>query len=87
MPTTTVRIRPETHEHLKELAEDEGLSLTEALDRLVEAARRQRIVDRANAAWAALREDPEAWADYRAEVALFEGAVADGLPAEPDNDW
>lgn len=86
MPTSTVRIKPETREHLKQIADDEGLSLTEALAQVVEAARRQRIVDQANAGWAALKADPEAWANYRREVALFEGAIADGLPTEPNGD-
>jgi fructose-1,6-bisphosphatase/sedoheptulose 1,7-bisphosphatase-like protein len=87
MAATTVRIKTETHEQLKRIAECDGVSLTEALDRIVERARRQRIVDQANEVWAAMRADPVVWADYQAEVALFDGAIADGLPEEPDGSW
>jgi hypothetical protein len=34
-----------------------------------------------------MRNDPTEWAEYQAEIALFDGAIADGLPQEPDGAW
>lgn len=47
----------------------------------VELQRRQRVLEEANAAYTALRDDPEAWAAEQAERALHEGTLADGLEA------
>ncbi len=87
MPTTTVRIRPETHERLKEFAKDDGESLTDAIDRLVERERRRRMWEAANVSYAALRADPEAWAEWQSGIALWDSTLADGLPDESEGDW
>ena len=82
--TTTVRIRERTHVLLRELARERGESLPDALDRLVEEDRRRRLLERTNEAYAALRADPEAWAEFQAEVAEWDATLADGLEDEPD---
>ena len=50
------------------------------LNKAVEAYRRQRILEQANAADAALRSDPKAWAEELAERREWETALADSLP-------
>lgn len=82
MPATakkTVKLDKEAHASLKKMAEEDGLTLTEELSTLVEEKRRQRMFDQADEAYAQLREDEEAWADYQEEVEELEGAQADGL--------
>jgi hypothetical protein len=54
------------------------------LDRAVEAYRRQCIFDQANAAYAALRSDAEAWAEELAERAMWEATLADDLANEAE---
>ena len=81
--TTTVRISGAAHQKLRELAEEDGVSLTEELDRIVEAQRRRRFIERANRAYAALKSDEKNWAAYQKEMSELEGTLMDGLEDEP----
>ena len=65
--TTSVRIACETHEKLQEMAEADGVSLTDELDRFIEEQRRQRLFDQADQAYTALQGDDEAWAEVQQE--------------------
>lgn len=85
--TTTVRVKNETRDRLRERAQERGESLSETIDQLVEDDRRRRLFAAANASWEALRQDPEAWAEWQAELALWETTLADGLEDESDVDW
>ncbi len=49
------------------------------LEKAVEAYRRQCIFQQANAAYAALRSDPKAWAEEVAERQEWEGSLGDDL--------
>jgi predicted transcriptional regulator len=82
MASTTVRISKETRETLRELAEQVGQPIQKVLDSAVEAYRRQCILEQANAAYAALRADAEAWREEQSERQLWEGTLADGLEGE-----
>jgi AbrB family looped-hinge helix DNA binding protein len=42
-------------------------------------ARRARLIDETNAAYARLREDPEAWQGLMSELAEWEVTLSDGL--------
>jgi len=77
--TTTVRIRPETREALRELERRTGERTPEILARAVDQFRRSLIIAETNAAYAALREDLTAAADVDAERAEWETTLADGL--------
>ncbi len=81
--TTTVRITCEAHEKLRAMADEDEVSLTEALDRLIEAQRRKRFLEALNRDYAALRADKEAWREFQEEVALWENMLMDGLENEP----
>lgn len=81
--TTTVRVDQETHAKIAALAEEMGLSMQETLARAVERFRRERFFDQADAAYAALRADPEAWAEELTERALLENTLMDGLEDDP----
>ena len=80
MPATkTVKMKPEAHAALKEMAADDGLSITEEVSRLVEEKRRERFLKAANRDYAALREDEAAWEEVQQEREEIEGTLADGL--------
>jgi len=78
MSGKTVRIRRETQSILRELANNEGKSMQTILDLAIEAYRRQRILQEANAAFAALRNNPKAWKAELAERREWDATMADG---------
>lgn len=53
------------------------------LEHAVEEERRRRFFDEADAAYAKLRAEPEAWAGYQDELALWDSTLMDGLKEEP----
>ena len=76
---TAIRVRPETHETLRTLAEREHVSLTQLVERLAQEEWRRVRLQECNEAFARLRQNPEAWASYQAERRDFEGTLGDGL--------
>lgn len=79
MGQAIVRINVHTHQTLREIAQAEHRSMQAVLEKAVEDYRRRRLLEEANAAYAMLRNDPEAWQDIQAERAEWE-ALSDGLP-------
>ena len=79
MASETVRIKPETHAKLKEIAETTGQSMPEVLEQAIEALRRVRLLDETNRAYAVLRSDPKAWRAELAERKLWEATLGDDL--------
>jgi hypothetical protein len=79
MSSRTVRISPQTHAKLKELAEQAGLPMPAVLERAVDEYERRKFLEGLNEDFARLRSDPKAWADELAERALFEGTLMDDL--------
>ena len=77
MKTTTIRVDRETHARLAEMSRETGDSLTETVRQAAEALRRLRFGLRVQEEYAALRSDPEAWADYLDESES--SYVADGV--------
>lgn len=67
--SATVRISEESHLLLREVAAQEGASMQSVLDEALEQRRRQKFLAECDAAYAALRQDPEVWAEYQAELA------------------
>lgn len=82
MSGTHIRVSEKAHRTLTTLSREVGAPVGELVDQAVELLRRQRILDQINADYAALREDPEAWAEELAERALWDVTLADGLPQE-----
>jgi hypothetical protein len=83
VPSTTVRIRRETRETLRELERETGYRTTELLARAVEQYRRSVILGLTNTAYAALRADRDRWAELEAERAEWDATLADGLESDP----
>lgn len=86
MASTTVRVSRQTHTVLGELAKESGLSIQEVLAQAVEAYRRQQWLAAANAEYAALRANPDAWAEEEAERRLWDATLMDGLEGDPWSD-
>ena len=79
MSTTTVRLSKETHLGLRQIALTEGKSIQTVLEVLVSNYRRRKMLEDGNRAYAALRRNPQAWADEMEERSAWENTLADGL--------
>ena len=79
MATTTIRVSGKTRETLRALAHESGKPMQDVLDDAIELYRRQRIVEQANAVYAELRADPQAWQEELEERAAWEATLGDGL--------
>lgn len=66
--TVTVRVDRATHARMAQIAEAEGCSLTELAARAVDLYWRDWVFAQGNAAYAALRADPIANAEWQAEM-------------------
>lgn len=64
---------------LKEVAALTGESRQEILEKALEAYRRQLFLERANAAFAALKADRREWEAEREERSAWDVTLADGL--------
>lgn len=82
MAGTTVRIPEDTRRTLSELADETGESLQSVVAKAVEAYRRQRILERTNAAYAELRSNPGTWGELQEERAEWDDTLADDLGDE-----
>jgi predicted DNA-binding ribbon-helix-helix protein len=80
--STTIRVDRDVHAELKAIAEEEGLTLTDTLRKLVEQHRRDRLFNQANRAYRRLRNDGADWDEVEAERQEIEGTQADGLGDE-----
>jgi hypothetical protein len=79
---SNVRISPRAHELLRQLAEEEQRSMQAVLDQALERYRREKFLRAANADFAALKRDTEAWAQELGERELWEQTAADGISGE-----
>jgi len=79
MPSVTVRISTPTRDTLRQLAAQAGEPMQVTLDKAIEAYRRQRFLSEANAAFQALRSNPEAWKSEQEERTEWNSTLADGL--------
>ncbi len=79
MASTTVRVKRETWEEVRRLSDQSGEPMQEILARAVEAYRRRHVLLAANAVFAAIRDDPDAWKDEQEERRAWEGTLSDGL--------
>ena len=70
-----MRIRLEAHEQLRELAESRAESMQDTLSAAIDRLWREDFWERTNAAYEALRRDPELWKqelEERAEWQAFD---------------
>lgn len=81
MATATVRVTHETRVTLQRIAEESGQSMQSVVAKAVEQYKRQLLLQRTNEAYAALRAQPDRWADEQEERRAWEAALADDLEA------
>lgn len=79
MSASTIRIRPASHQALKDIAAITGRSLQDELDEAIEERRRALYLEGLKADYAALQQDPKAMADFQKEVAIWDASSNDGL--------
>src|SRR5256885_17238103 len=85
MSEPPVRISAASHQVLKDLAEQTGQTMTDVLDKALDAYRRKLFFEQMNAGYAELRADPETWAEVKAEQKRWDATLMDGL--DPDERW
>lgn len=79
MPSTSIRIDENALAVLKELALKQRLPLQTVLKQAVDSYRREKFLEAANRAFAALRSDPQAWEEEQQERKVWDQTIADGL--------
>ena len=82
MANPTVRLNPHTYLVLKELSAKSGEPMLTILDRAVESESRRLFFEEANASYAKLRENTQAWAEYKSELQEWDATLRDGLPED-----
>ena len=85
MASATVRISDQSKKTLRELSQELGEAMQAIADKAIEEYRRKCFLEAANAEYAALRADPEAWAEFQSELALWDSTLMDGL--DPNERW
>jgi hypothetical protein len=86
MESTTIRVRKKTVGTLRSLASVRDTSIADLVDALAEAERKRLFWEQVNASYAALRADPEAWAEELEERRLWEATLMDDLDDDPWED-
>jgi len=79
MTTTTVRIREDAHQCLKDLARETGEAMAEVLAKAIESYRRDVFLRGLVDDFAALRRNPEAWKDELEERKAWDVTLGDDL--------
>jgi hypothetical protein len=85
MSDLTPDISEKSRQTLRELSEHTGGAVRDILDQAVEDYRRKVFLEAVNAGYAALRADPEAWAEVEQERRSMAGSLMDGL--DPAESW
>jgi predicted transcriptional regulator len=82
MPSTSIRIDEQALAVLRELARRQRQPVQTVLKQAIDSYRREKFLEEANAAFAALRSDPEAWKEEQQERDLWDRTAGDGLKRE-----
>ena len=79
---TTIRIKREHRDILKEIAENSETSMQEVLERAIEEYRKVQFFQQLNQAYERLQSDEEAWQEELDERALWNNTLQDDLQEE-----
>jgi hypothetical protein len=85
MSEPTVPVSETALRKLREAAEWSSLTPAEALEKAIGEYHDRQFWAAVNAGYAALRDDPQAWAEEQAERKLWEATLMDGL--DPSERW
>lgn len=81
--TLTVRIKPETHRKLRQLAQQMETTLPEVLDKAISELDRRQFLEECNASFARLRATPELWQEELEERREWDCTLMDDLHDDP----
>lgn len=81
--SVTIRISPETHEHLQRLATDRKQPIGQVVAAAVARLESERFWDEMETAFEQLYADPDAAATYEAEHREWDVTLLDGLDHDP----
>ncbi len=73
------RVDEPTLQRVRKLAALEQTTQQELIARALEAFERTVLLDRLNASFARMRDDPRAWREEQRERQVWEGTIRDGL--------
>ena len=79
---TTVRVDDRLHSELRELSNQENRPIGEVIADAIERYQKAKFWEQARADFQRLRSDPAEWADYQAEIAVWDALAGDGLEGE-----
>ncbi|MCZ2147274.1 MAG: ribbon-helix-helix protein, CopG family [Bryobacterales bacterium] len=79
MPSTSIRIDEQALAVLRELARRQGQPVQSVLKQAIDSYRREKFLEEANSAFAALRSNSEAWGEEQQERDLWDQTADDGL--------
>ena len=82
MPSTSIRIDEQALAVLRELARRQRQPVQTVLKQAIDSYRREKFLEEANAAFAVLRSNPEAWSEEQQERDLWDQTTGDGLERE-----
>jgi hypothetical protein len=82
MTTSTVRVSAHSREMLLRLTKRSGRSMQQVIEDALDEYERQQYFAEMQAGYERLRADPEAWAEYQAELEEWDAVLADGLEDE-----
>lgn len=81
--TTTIRVSVETHTRLHNPALDEQESIGAMVERAVDQYEEKLFWQRYHKQLQDAQADLVTWAEWQAEIAVFDGALLDGLDEQP----
>jgi hypothetical protein len=79
----TIRVNKPTINMVRELAAKAQTTMTAVVEAAVREYRANQFWKEVEAGYAALRANPEAWAEYQEEIKTWDCTLADGLEAIP----
>jgi hypothetical protein len=77
-----MRVSERTRQTVRQLANKQGVSMQHVLDQAVEQYRREQLLEEANRAFAALRQDPQEWERELQERRDWDATLLDGIEDE-----
>jgi len=79
----TIRVNKPTIDIVRELAAKAQTTMTAVVEAAVREYRANQFWKEVEAGYAALRANPEAWAEYQDEIRAWDCTLADGLEDSP----
>jgi antitoxin MazE7 len=81
--TAMIRVSVETRDRLAEIAERKHTTIGELVEQASQRLYREEFWKEVRESYARLQADPEAWAEYKDEMRIWEATLMDGLEEYP----